>query len=60
MVLAFLGFIALVVIGGARLGFRFARENKRIDALLAEHRQSWAIADAADMATDGDEKEVTL
>jgi hypothetical protein len=53
-------FIVFVVVSAVRLGARFARENKRIDALLEKHRQGFAIDDAADMATDGEEREISI
>lgn len=52
--------LALVVGWGIRFGFRWARAGQLHDAELAALDRDQAVCDAADMASDGEELEITL
>lgn len=53
----FLIFVTAALSFGCWLGRRLAHASRQIDTILDSHRSDCAINDAADMATDAEERE---
>lgn len=56
----FLAILALTLAFGAYLGQRLTRSSARIDGWVADDERAEQICDAADMATDGEERVIGI